>query len=548
MLSPEFLAALPESVVALFLQVEEDLLEDIARRIAKMDGITDTAKWQAWRYEQVKLFSSNALQTLATATGKSKAELVQIFREAALETLAADNEIYTGAGLTVPETLSPTLQNILQSGYLQTGQMMENFTATTANTVTRQFENALDRAWLQINTGGFTYQQAIRKAIQTLAQDGLSAIVYPSGHRDTIETAVRRAVLTGVNQTAAKLQIARMEEMGCEFVEVTAHPGARPSHAVWQGKVFHRGDGTSVNGVYYPPFVQSTGYGTGAALGGWNCRHNFFPFFPSLSKRAYTNEMLAQLDAKEISYQGKDYTRYEASQMQRALERKIRKAKREYLSLDAAGQDTAESAVKLRQARAQLNDFLKETGLRQDNFREQVAGFGRSAAAKATALAERSHKAWLKSIGAEKTELNTLAKYYEGKYHNSIEYQRLMGYSKAVEKADISPLVGFDTYQEYCESVQKNIIGQTTSTGVRLESFALHFIDRLIGQTSEPHPGKRLGVSVEDALDALINPVSVSDVRTAPSGDKRQTFTGKKTDVTISITDKLLIQTNPRGK
>ena len=108
--------------------------------------------------------------------------------------------------------------------------------------------------------------------------------------------------------------------------------------------------------------------------------------------------------------------------------------------------------------------------------------------------------------------------------------------------------MGFDTYQEYCESVQKNIIGQTTSTGVRLESFALHFIDRLIGQTSEPHPGKRLGVSLEDALDALINPVSVSDVRTAPSGDKRQTFTGKKADVTISITDKLLIQTNPRGK
>lgn len=384
MLSPEFLAALPESVVALFLQVEEDLLEDIARRIAKTDGITDTAKWQAWRYEQVKLFSSNALQTLAAATGKSKEELVQLFREAALETLAADNDSYTAAGLTVPETLSPTLQNILQSGYLQTGQMMENFTATTANTVTRQFENALDRAWLQINTGGFTYQQAIRKAIQTLAQDGLSAIVYPSGHRDTIETAVRRAVLTGVNQTAAKLQVARMEEMGCEFVEVTAHPGARPEHAVWQGKVFHIGGAVTVDGVYYPDFVTATGYGTGAGLGGWNCRHNFFPFFPGLSKRAYTNEMLAQLDAKEISYQGKDYTRYEASQMQRALERKIRKAKREYLSLDAAGQDTAESAVKLRRARAQLNDFLKETGLRQDNFREQVAGFGRSAAGKAS--------------------------------------------------------------------------------------------------------------------------------------------------------------------
>ena len=144
--------------------------------------------------------------------------------------------------------------------------------------------------------------------------------------------------------------------------------------------------------------------------------------------------------------------------------------------------------------------------------------------------------------------LNTLAKYYEGKYHNSIEYQRLMGYSKAVEKADISPLVGFEIYREYCESVQENTIVQTTSTGVRLESFALHFIDRLIGQTSEPHPGKRLGISVEDALDALINPVSVSDVRTAPSGDKRQTFTSKKVDITISVSSKRIIQTNPRGK
>lgn len=102
-----------------------------------------------------------------------------------------------------------------------------------------------------------------------------------------------------------------------------------------------------------------------------------------------------------------------------------------------------------------------------------------------------------------------------------------MGYSKAVEKADISPLVGFDIYREYCESVQKNAIVQTTSTGIHLESFALHFIDRLIGQTSEPHSGKPLGVSIEDALDALINPVSISDVRTLSDGSKRPTFTEK---------------------
>lgn len=380
MLSPEFLDSLPENVVKLFAQVEQDILMDMARRISKMDTITDTAAWQAWRYEQTKLVSSNALKVLANATGKSKTELMELFQAAALETLQSDGKIYSAAGLAVPESLSPTLKNILQSGYLQTGQAMNNFTATTANTVTREFENALDRAWLQVNTGAFSYQQSIRQAVLNLAKDGLHSVIYPSGHKDTMEVAVRRAVLTGINQTAAKLQIARMDEMQCDLVETTAHAGARPSHAAWQGRIFNR-SGTSRK---YPDFATSTGYGTGAGLCGWNCRHNFYPYFEGLSKRAYTGQQLKDFEKKEISYKGKDYTRYEASQIQRELERRIRKSKREYLALDAAGQDTTQTAAILSKRRQALKDFLNETGLRQDSFREQVAGFGRSAAAKAS--------------------------------------------------------------------------------------------------------------------------------------------------------------------
>lgn len=383
MLSPEFLDSLPENVVKLFAQVEQDILMDMARRISKMDTITDTAAWQAWRYEQTKLVSSNALKVLANATGKSKTELMELFQAAALETLQSDGKIYSAAGLAVPEALSPTLKNILQGGYLQTGQAMDNFTATTANTVTREFENALDRAWLQVNTGAFSYQQSIRQAVLNLAKDGLHSVIYPSGHKDTMEVAVRRAVLTGINQTAAKLQIARMDEMQCDLVETTAHAGARPSHAAWQGRIFSR-SGTSRK---YPDFATSTGYGTGAGLCGWNCRHNFYPYFEGLSKRAYTGQQLKDFEKKEISYKGKDYTRYEASQIQRELERRIRKSKREYLTLDAAGLDTSQTAATLAKRRQALKDFLNETGLRQDSFREQVAGFGRSAAARAKSTA-----------------------------------------------------------------------------------------------------------------------------------------------------------------
>lgn len=482
MLSPEFLDSLPENVVKLFAQVEQDILLDMAKRISKMDTVTDTAAWQAWRYEQTKLVSSNALKVLAKATGKSKTELVQLFQTAALETLQSDGKIYTAAGLAIPESLSPTLQNILQSGYLQTGKAMDNFTATTANTVTREFENALDRAWLQVNTGAFSYQQAIRRAILDLAQNGLHSVVYPSGHKDSIEVAVRRAVLTGINQTAAKLQLARMDELGCDLVETTAHAGARPSHAVWQGKIFSR----SGKSGKYPDFVSSTGYGTGAGLGGWNCQHNFYPYFEGLSKRAYTDQQLKDFEKKEISYKGKDYTRYEASQIQRELERRIRKSKREYLALDAAGLDTSQAAATLAKRRQALKDFLKETGLRQDNFREQVTGFGKNAAGKAAALAKREKFAILKQItGARITDPESKA----ADLHAARYYGLVRSMKTDVEK--IAKNTGFDK-EKIAQIKQFIFLDKHDLGGPEPEYFAPDFAmaqswQRLINGTPEPH-------------------------------------------------------------
>ena len=149
------------------------------------------------------------------------------------------------------------------------------------------------------------------------------------------------------------LQLARMEEMDCEFVEVPAHEGARPTHAVWQGRVYHRGGAVVQDGERYEDFEAATGYGTGPGLCGWNCRHNFYPFYPGISVRNYTDERLAELDARNIPYGGGLYTRYEITQMQRALERRVRKYKRRYLAETAAGVDASQSA-------ANQDDFLME--------------------------------------------------------------------------------------------------------------------------------------------------------------------------------------------
>ena len=391
MLAPDYLDHAPDRLVLLWQQVEDDILRDVARRISKMETLTPTANWQLWRYQQTEAVRQDVIKKLARYTGKSEAAIRQLMQEAATRALEAEDQIYYHYDLEpTPFEENATLQALLNAGYQQTAGTFSNLTATTANTVSGQFEAALDRAHLKVSSGAFDYKSAIKSAVDSLA-DTMKYVTYPTGHQDTLEVAARRAVLTGVNQTAGKLQVARADEMGVTFFATTAHGGARPSHAEWQGKTYHRGGAVDYLGKHYPDFESATGYGTGAGLCGYNCRHQFFSVFPELgAPPAWTQESLDALNARDIEYDGKKYTQYEINQMQRARERTVRKYKRRYLAEDAAGADTTQSAVKLRAARAELADFTARTGGRVDSARTSVAGFGRSASSKATWAAKYS--------------------------------------------------------------------------------------------------------------------------------------------------------------
>lgn len=390
MLQPDYLDHAPDEMVQLWQQVEDDILRDVARRIGKMDGMTPTANWQLWRYQQVEAVREEVVKLLAKYSGKSEREIRRILQEACTAALEADDEIYYHYGKTpTPFAESLPLQNLLNAGYRQTSGTWSNLTATTANTVTGAFERVLDEAWLKVSSGAFDYKSAVKTAVDTLADD-MPYITYPTGHTDTLEVAARRAILTGVNQTAGKLQDARMEEMGVEYVETTAHGGARPTHAEWQGKRFHLGGDKVLDGKLYKDFVRETGYGTGAGLCGWNCRHQYFACFPELGDPpSWTQESLEQLNARNVEYNGQMYTQYEISQMQRARERNVRKWKRRYLAEDAAGSDTTAAAVRLKAARDSLKQFTWDIGGQLDSARTMVSGFGRSQAARASAKARK---------------------------------------------------------------------------------------------------------------------------------------------------------------
>lgn len=368
MLTPEYLQSVPDAMVELYAQAEADILADMARRINGFDMFIPSAQYQMQMLEEMGALRSDIVTKLSRLTGKSKKELTAIMREAGVETLAADEAIYKAAGLSSsPAAASSAVQEVLAAGLKKTNGLFTNLTKTTANTATKQFERALDRAYMQISSGAIDPATATKSAIKSLAKDGVGAITYPSGHVDSLEVAVRRATITGVNQTCLKVQEARADELGVDLVETTAHAGARPSHAEWQGQIFSR----SGKSAKYPDFVQSTGYGTGAGLGGWNCNHSFRPYIDGMP-RAYSKELLDSYEAKDYEYNGQKMTEYEALQKQREIERRIRRWKREAAAMKAAGLDASEATAKVTAWNKTQADFIEQTGLKRQRERERI--------------------------------------------------------------------------------------------------------------------------------------------------------------------------------
>ena len=555
MLPPSYLDQMPDAFVQLWQQVEDAILQDVARRIGKMDAVTPTANWQLWRYQQTEAVRNDVVKLLAKYTSKSETAIRKLLLQTATEALEREDAIYYHYDMEPPPfEESAALNNLLDAGARQTCGTWQNLTATTANTVTGAFERTLDAAWLKVSTGAFDYKTAVKQAVDSLADD-MPMVTYPSGHKDSIEVAARRAVLTGVNQTTGKLQVARMDEMGCEFVETTAHGGARPSHAEWQGRRFHRGGAVDYKGKHYPDFEAATGYGTGAGLCGWNCRHTFFAVFPELGDPPqWTQEQLRELNARDIEWNGKKYTAYEISQMQRARERNVRRWKKRYLAEDAAGLDTTDSAVRLKAARQSLSDFTKATGGRVDSARVSVPKFGRSEASRASAKSQAHHTDWLKSINAQSTSLNTVAKYYDARYNNTEEYRLLMQYANSVKSGWLSPLAGFDLYKSTHERIQTELVGKTTADGTVITGHTAHFMERMFGTLVDPDKLKydlkiirRSGVGYEAMRDTVLNPERINPVKTDSRGKRSVRLIGKAI-VTINPDTGQLIQLNPRSE
>lgn len=402
-LTPEQLGQASARLDGLTQRLEKTILDDICRRIAKAGTVTDTAEWQILRLKEMGEANDVIEKAVSDYTKLSAEEVRQLFHEAAQVSDDFYAEMYTQSGKPfVPVEENLYMQQLITATVDQTNNELANLTrsmgfavrqadgSTAFQPAAKAYQSALDLAQMQVATGTFDYTTAIRNSVRALTDGGLYFVEYESGHRNRADVAARRAVLTGLSQMTGQVSKHNAEELETDIVEVTAHAGARPSHAEWQGRRYS----LSGKSKEYPSLEEATGYGTGDGLKGWNCRHDFYPVIPGISPPAYTEEQLANIDPPPVEYNGKMLTYYECTQKQRVMETAMRKTKREIIAAQASGDDdmfTAES-IRLRRQKEEYANFSKSAGMLTQNERARVYGFDRSVAAKASWAVRKANK------------------------------------------------------------------------------------------------------------------------------------------------------------
>lgn len=431
---PALLDALPEGLAELFRALELVLLDEICSRLKAADELNEVTVQAIRALRSHGIDLKEIEKAVLETSGISKTKLDKLLDDVVERNQKYYTELINLAHITQPGKLVDDAE--VAAIKKQTIDTFRNLTASMGFLVdagrtmlppAKAYQWALDNAVMQVQSGAINYNQAIKTAVKQLADSGLKVVDYESGHRDHIDVAARRAVMTGVSQICAKYTEQSAEYLETPYFEVSAHSGARDkpgpspwsSHKNWQGKVYSVRDGD-----IYPSIYKVCGLGAVDGLEGANCRHRRFPWVEGVSERTYTEDQLKHIDdGLGCTYDGKTYTAYEATQMQRRVEREIRKLKREKAAYKAAGLHEDETAVniRLRRLNAKYKAFSAEAGLPEQPERMRVyftddatikaANSIKKQRAKVAAAYAKDDRDTLKFFGADaRDNLNSIVK------------------------------------------------------------------------------------------------------------------------------------------
>ena len=384
MFNPNELEAIPLPLEEYFKDLEFRIMSDVIRRIQINSEVTRSADWQIYRSVQLGKSMDEITKFIRSSLKASDKEIDRLYNDVIKTGYSRDESLYKEVGKPfIPFADNIALKQLINAISEQTKGELKNITGSLGfavkengvivfKPIAEYYQKTLDGAMLDITSGAFDCNSVIKRTVGEMTKSGLRTVDYASGWTNRITVATRRAVMTGLGQVTGKINEDNAKQLETDLFEVTWHVGARPSHMVWQGKVYTK-----------QQLIDICGLGSGDGLCGWNCRHDYYPYIEGISERTYTDKELEEMNARENIpkvYNGKEYTSYTATQKQRKLETLMRKQRQDIklLTLGSADKDTIKMArIKYRNTSAQYADFSDKMGLKQQRERVYIDNLGR---------------------------------------------------------------------------------------------------------------------------------------------------------------------------
>ena len=557
----EYKEKLSRQIEKNYSDLEMRIMEDIVRRIKETGKITSTADWQINRLRILGNSSEDIEKMLKEALDASYPQMFELYDKVIDWEYVRNKDIYEQINAEfIPYEENGQLQQITNALIQQTDADLQNITQSLGfyldygtgkpvlTPLSEVYQKYLDAACMDIVSGAFDYNTVIRRVVTQLTNSGLRQIDYASGRANRVDVATRRAVMTGITQLTGHISDFNAEKLGTEYFEIAWHAGARPTHAVWQGKVWSK-----------EQLVTVCGLGTVTGLEGANCYHERYPFIPGISERNWSDEWLEEQDRKENTpkeFRGKKYTVYEAKQKQRQMETAMRAQREKVQLLQKGGADPDDIMLARAKYQGQLNEYSKfsrKMGLKEEreriyyDMRGRIATNTKRQNAKYTpdmirnATRDSNQYDRYKSIIGD--SVGSLADFRQMKYNNPKEFSLLTDYTNSVKSGMISPLSGFKNYKNLYEKIENDIVGMETSTGIKITGQSKHFMERVIGTKEDPKTHRpRSGVDIGDIQDALIH----GTLRTRSRDPDSIKYVTDKCIVSVNPKTGTLIQCNPR--
>lgn len=474
----EYKDQVADKIAARYISLEERILQDIARRIKKTGEITSTADWQINRLRILGYSSEDIEREIKKTLDASYPEMFELYDKVIDWEYVRNKDVYEQINAEfIPYEENRQLQHITDAIIQKSLEDLENVTRSLGfyldyngrkvlTPLSQVYTNYLDNACFDIVTGAFDYGSVLRRVVTQLTNSGLRKIEYGSGYASRVEVAARRAVMTGVANLTGEIADYNAKKLGTEYFEVEWHAGARPTHAVWQGQVWTKEQLYSVCGL-----------GTVTGLLGANCYHTYYPFFPGISERNWSDDWLEEQNRKESKpkeFRGKEYALYEAKQRQRQMETAMRAQREKVQMLQNGGADRQEVMLQKAKYQGQLNEyaaFSRKMGLKEERERIYLDMRGKIAtnnktqnklfppemiqnASKDIAQYKRYKEVLGDSVG-------TLAKFGQVKYNDSEEWEKVQ--SKfftylEIDKKDWSEEFKNTSKQAYDRFAKENVV------------------------------------------------------------------------------------------